>query len=1272
MNKCSDTLRRRSVDTDKDLLEKIRNRPLELNLENGCKQLVLDYKAFWCKKQCYVWDEELAEFSKLASLERHARCKDLHSDKIKGLSREEQLLRRIMYGFNEILVPVQGYEVLFFLEILNPFYVFQVFSLFVWFLEEYYQYAIAVMCMSICGIITSIRQTRANQVSLRNTVAQTESVRVLRSSGDFETISSDELVPGDIIELPRHRAVIACDAILLTGTCVVNESMLTGESVPVTKTPLQPNDHLYDSREHAYHTLFSGTTIIQSKQYGDKPVLAKIIRTGLWTNKGSLVCAIMYPPPADFKFDQDSYKLIAILISVAFVGFFYTLAIMIQRGNSALNIVIKTLTVFTIVVPPALPSVMAVGKMYAIFRLKGKQIYCINTRAINISGSIDCVCFDKTGTLTEDGLDMMGVAIRDDNVLLEPEKDVRKIEGTSMFQGMLTCHSLTLIDEELSGDPLDIKMFESTGWQLDDHDLRDPQALRSEQVLAVVRPSPSKDENESGNSPCLEIIQQYQFSSTLQRMSAIARLPQENDRFVAFTKGSPEMVLSLSRPETVPQDLALNLKLYTEQGYRVIALARKDIQVSAEEEKKMSLSMLGDLEYGSYPNDYKFALTGDTWQLLREHHAELLPRICTKGVVFARMSSDQKQQLVVELMQLGYHVAMCGDGANDCGALRAAHVGISLSEAESSVASPFTSRVPDIRCVPTVIQQGRAALVTSFGIFKFTVCYSLTEFISTIILYTISSNFTDLQFLYVDILLFVNFAFFFGKTEAYEGKLARTPPTSSLVSFTPLFSIAMHTVFIAVFELVAFYATQEFSWFTPFKPEDEYRYDCYENYSVFSLSTFQYAMLAIVFSMGKPYRKSMFTNRWFCLSIFALTLLNVYITIYPAKWVSDILKLQMPPEYDWRFAIVGLAVLNFIVCLAFEAFIVDFVIQKKIKPRLYKPEKSKKPFLRLEYELKEDHNWPPISNELPHLPVTPSYENIVNTTRKASIAESAISVRIVNETEATTQRNAARALSCMTGINNSAFENHNDINTLWMYNRYGTEVDRRTLPRSWRTWTTSKWWRKAASGDRSNNKGTLAQELERRARLREFMKPVDILNIFLLICDGVKAFHEAKPEPLAHRDLKTANIVLGDNMTPVIMDLGSVAPARVKVCGTQAAQSLQELAAERCSMPYRAPELFQVESYCMVDERTDIWSLGCILYAMCYFKSPFDAVYERGDSVALAVISANITFPENSPFNEDMQNLIMTMLKVNPMERPYIYSVIENTHEVLSKLEGRV
>lgn len=69
-------------------------------------------------------------------------------------------------------------------------------------------------------------------------------------------------------------------------------------------------------------------------------------------------------------------------------------------------------------------------------------------------------------------------------------------------------------------------------------------------------------------------------------------------------------------------------------------------------------------------------------------------------------------------------------------------------------------------------------------------------------------------------------------------------------------------------------------------------------------------------------------------------------------------------------------------------------------------------------------------------------------------------------------------------------------------------------------------------------KGTLADELEQRARNCDYMIPIDILSIFLQICEGVKAFHEAKPEPLAHRDLKTANIVLSDDRTPVIMDLG--------------------------------------------------------------------------------------------------------------------------------------
>jgi cation-transporting ATPase 13A3/4/5 len=83
---------------------------------------------------------------------------------------------------------------------------------------------------------------------------------------------------------------------------------------------------------------------------------------------------------------------------------------------------------------------------------------------------------------------------------------------------------------------------------------------------------------------------------------------------------------------------------------------------------------------------------------------EILSRMLVTGQIFARMSPDEKQELVEKLQQLDYCVGFCGDGANDCGALKAGDIGISLSEAEASVAAPFTSNTMDIGCVIDVIK----------------------------------------------------------------------------------------------------------------------------------------------------------------------------------------------------------------------------------------------------------------------------------------------------------------------------------------------------------------------------------------------------------------------------------------------------------------------------------------------------------------------------------------------------------------------------------------
>ena len=119
----------------------------------------------------------------------------------------------------------------------------------------------------------------------------------------------------------------------------------------------------------------------------------------------------------------------------------------------------------------------------------------------------------------------------------------------------------------------------------------------------------------------------------------------------------------------------------------------------------------------------------------------------------------------------------------------------------------------------------------------------------------------------------------------------------------------------------------------------------------------------------------------------------------------------------------------------------------------------------------------------------------------------------------------------------------------------------------------------------------MADELAKREKRKDYFQEYHALVMFLQICEGIQHLHQDSDRggPYAHRDIKPHNILLREDFTPVIMDLGSVESARTKITTHSEAQYLQDLAAERCSMPYRPPELFQVNSKCDIDERTDVW-----------------------------------------------------------------------------------
>uniref|UniRef100_A0A3P8N799 Polyamine-transporting ATPase 13A3 n=1 Tax=Astatotilapia calliptera TaxID=8154 RepID=A0A3P8N799_ASTCA len=949
--------------------------------------------------------------------------------------------------------------------VLNPFYIFQLFSVILWSADEYYYYAAAIVLMSVISIATSLYTIKKQYVMLHDMVAAHSIVRVsvCRANNDIEEILSTDLVPGDVIVIPSNGTIMPCDAVLVSGTCIVNESMLTGESVPVTKTNLPnpvPGDRgeeagsAYNTEEHKRHTLFCGTNVIQTRFYTGELVKAVVVRTGFSTAKGQLVRSILYPKPTDFKLYRDAYLFLLCLVAVAGIGFVYSIVLSIMNET----IIIESLDIVTITVPPALPAAMTAGIVYAQRRLKRIGIFCISPQRINICGQINLVCFDKTGTLTEDGLDLWGVQrVENGSFHLSEENAYKENLVKSQFVAcMATCHSLTKIEGQLSGDPLDLKMFEATGWILEEateeetslHNRIMPTVVRPPKQLLPPEPAVTPEQDMAAYE--IGIVRQFPFSSALQRMSVVARLLGEK-RMDAYMKGAPEVVTSLCRRETVPENFAAVLEGYTKQGFRVIALAHRRLESKLTWHKVQNINrdhieanmeflgliimqnklkpetpgVLQDLHQANIrtvmvtgdnmltaisvardcgmippqdtviiadalpPHDgqaakitwryadkprsdvchiddpksqelYHFAMNGKSFAVIDEHFPDMLQKLVLRGTVFARMAPDQKTQLIETLQ-----------------ALNLAHSGISLSELEASVASPFTSRTPNISCVPNLIREGRAALITSFCVFKFMALYSIIQYISVTLLYSILSNLGDFQFLFIDIAIILLIVFTMSLNPAWKELVSRRPP-SGLISGPLLFSVLTQILICLGFQIWTFLWVKQQPWYKVWTPltdvcnltshiemdfeneteEDEHNIQNYENTSLFYVSSFQYLIVAIVFSKGKPFRQPSYKNWPFVLSAGSLYVFLLFILFYRVDVINGFMEIVCIP-FEWRLKLFLIILVNAAVSVLVEGAN-DLYGHKCLScqccPRKMRP---KARYMHLAQELSVDPDWPP-------------------------------------------------------------------------------------------------------------------------------------------------------------------------------------------------------------------------------------------------------------------------------------------------------------------------
>jgi len=198
-------------------------------------------------------------------------------------------------------------------------------------------------------------------------------------------------------------------------------------------------------------------------------------------------------------------------------------------------------------------------------------------------------------------------------------------------------------------------------------------------------------------------------------------------------------------------------------------------------------------------------------------------------------------------------------------------------------------------------------------------------------------------------------------------------------------------------------------------------------------------------------------------------------------------------------------------------------------------------------------------------------------------------------------------------------------------------------------------------------KGTLQDYIDKMEEDDSYLPEDAILHIFLGICAGVRELHLQVP-PLAHRDIKPQNVLLGENQHPVLLDFGSVVDiTNIDKNSKDFKHTYQEECDVMSTPSYRPPELFDLKGVFedkVIDQRVDIWSLGCLLYTMAFRINPFDLELLRGANLRMAVHSGKFTFPSDSLYSDEFHKFISTLINVDPQERPFIDDVIHTTERL--------
>ena len=691
--------------------------------------------------------------------------KEFESGNFKGLSVLEVPVLQKQYGKNKFRIESSRHFIHFVWNILKePMFILLVIACSLYFiLGEISEGIMMLIAMVIVAAISLYQEVKSSNALKALTQFTEPKVTVIRDGKEM-IISNEELVPGDIMLLDEGMNIPADAIILQENDLTVNESIITGESVPAEKNATEGKNKLYQGS-----TINSGKCIAQVTVTGNNTVLGKLGK------------AVGTYHPAKSLFQIQINRFVRRLALFGLIGFLIIFIVNYLHHREWATSLLFALTLAMSAVPEEIPVAFSSFMALGAYKMSKLGIISRQSQIVENLGAVSVICLDKTGTITENTMQVKTIYDNDSDTLVDLYEHTKLINESVLRCGVLA-------SEINPFDAMEKAIWEAyhlyTGGKTFQH---------------------------------LKMIYEYPLEGKPPMMTHVYE--QDSIR-IAAAKGATERIIQICKlGDNDKKKITQHVKTLASKGYRVIGIASSDqvplqLPVNQEEFKWKFEGLLAlydppkknipnviqqfydakidvKLVTGDYPEtamniagqvgilNHLECIIGD--QVIQMNEEEL-KQVVKVTNVFARMFPDAKLKVINALKANGEIVAMTGDGVNDGPALKSAHIGISMGEKGTEIARQAADLIltdDNLERMVSAIREGRKIFINLKKAIRYIISIHipiiLIASLPVVFVWAYPNIFTPIHVIFMELIMGPTCSIFFEKEPVEQNIMQQRP-----------------------------------------------------------------------------------------------------------------------------------------------------------------------------------------------------------------------------------------------------------------------------------------------------------------------------------------------------------------------------------------------------------------------------------------------------------------------------------------------------------------